>query len=134
MVASIVQDVYKSSPIVFSIVDKHYAVLRSWEARLPPSMKLKELKKETGNIFIEPHRRSLILVHVMFFGAQMLLQRRLLVTMAQERMSRRWTLDGSYEDGRVIEEQCVAAATECVSLLDVLGYTRHMFRRCWLCM
>ncbi|OCT52784.1 hypothetical protein CLCR_09732 [Cladophialophora carrionii] len=134
MMAKIVQDVYNSRPMgIFSLARRHSQTLQAWKDSLPPTMKLAELKKEEGNVFIEPHRRSLILVHVMFFGAQMLLQRRLLVTMAQERMNRRWTLDGSYEDGRVIEQQCIAAAEECVYLLDVLGYTRHMFRRCWLC-
>jgi hypothetical protein len=136
MTASIVQDVYnleyRSS--VFAIVNKHYAILQQWEARLPPPMKLAELKKESGNFYAEAHRRSLILVHVIFFGAQILLQRRLLVAIAQERINRTWTLDGSFVEGQAIERQCVTAAEEIVYLLDLLGYTRHMFRRCWLCM
>ena len=135
MLANIVKDVYTSkSEGIFRLVNRHTQVLKSWESSLLPRQKLLELKNETGNVYIEPHRRSLILVHVMNFGAQMLLQRRLLVTMAQERMNRRWTLDGTYEDGRVIERDCIAAAQETVELLAVLGYTRHMFRRCWLCM
>ncbi|KIW68790.1 hypothetical protein PV04_04711 [Phialophora macrospora] len=134
LMASIVEDVYKSQPMgIFSLARRHSQKLQAWQASLPPAMKLAELKKEQGNVFIEQHRRSLILVHVMLFGAQMLLQRRLLVTMAEERMNRRWTLDGSYEEGRVIEQQCIAAAEECVYLLVAFGYTRHLFRRCWLC-
>ena len=136
MTAEIVRDVYnlKFNNSVFGIVKKHQRILAEWEAGLPPVMKLAELKKESGNFYAEAHRRSMILVHVMFFGAQILLQRRLLVTIAQERMHKRWTLDGTYEEGRAIEHQCIAAAEECVNLLAVLGYTRPMFRRCWLCM
>ncbi|KAJ9616918.1 hypothetical protein H2200_000638 [Cladophialophora chaetospira] len=134
LMANILKDIYGSNRAgIFELVQRHMDNLQEWETSLPPEMKLVELKQEQGNVFNEPHRRSLILVHVMFLGARMLLQRKLLVTMAQERMNRRWTLDGSYEEGRAIERCCVAAAEECVTLLDVLGYTRHMFRRCWLC-
>lgn len=134
MMAGIVEDVYKSKPTVFSMVHKHTKILHEWEAHLPPQMKLAELKKTQGNVFIEPHRRSLVLVHVMYFGAQILLQRRLLVAMAQCRLNRKWTLDGTPAEGTLVQQQCVAAAEETIELLDVLGYTRHMFRRCWLCM
>lgn len=134
MMADIMEDVYKSKPTVFSMVHKHTKILQDWEARLPPEMKLVELKKTQGNVFIEPHRRSLVLVHVMYFGAQILLQRRLLVAMAQCRLNRKWELDGTPAEGTLVQQQCVAAAEECINLLDVLGYTRHMFRRCWLCM
>jgi hypothetical protein len=134
LLAAIVQDVYEFSPVVFSIVKKHSLCLESWQSNLVETMRLAELRKERGPIHTEPHRRSLILVHILYFGAQMLLKRRLLVTAAQERINRRWTLDGSYEEALTIQRQCVAAAEECVNLLDILGYTRQMLRRCWMCM
>lgn len=137
MMAGILQDVYKSSSVVFGIVEKHSRILRGWQQNLPPPMRLDALLAPAapGSATLEePHRRSLILVHVLFLGSQVLLQRRLLVSIASCRMEKRWTLDGSPEHGQQIQMECVEAAATCVRLLDVLGYTRNMFRRCWLCM
>ena len=135
IVASILQDVYKSTTIVFSIVKKHSKELDEWKGSLPFMMQLSSLTaQDSGHRYQEKHRRSLILVHVMQIGAQILLQRRLLVAMAECRINNRWTLDGSPEEGARIQNECVKAARTCVELLDVLGYTKNMFRRCWLCM
>ena len=134
IMAGISQDIYKSSPIMFSIVEKHSRILSQWREDLPREMQLSELVKGSGNVFSEPHWISLVLLHVMFFGAQMLVQRGLLVAMAECGIKGRWTLDGKPEQGARIQQQCVKAAETCVYLLGVLGCTRDMFRRYWLCM
>jgi len=134
MMASILQDVYKSTTVVFSIVKKHSEELERWKSSLPLQMQLSSLAAHDQSRYQEKHRRSLILVHVMQIGAQILLQRRLLVAIAECRMNNRWTLDGSPEEGARIQDECVKAAHTCVELLEILGYTRNMFRRCWLCM
>ncbi|OQV10927.1 hypothetical protein CLAIMM_14847 [Cladophialophora immunda] len=133
MMAGILLDVHKSTSAVFSIVEKHSSILGEWQEKLPDSMKLEALVPGHGNGFPEPERRALILVHVMFLGAKMMLQRRLLVEMANCRMNRRWTLDGTLSQGESIQRECVEAAELCVSLLEILGYTKHKFPRCWLC-
>lgn len=138
--ANILQDTYRSTPLVFSIVRKHSAILDGWRRSLPPAMQLSSILESSSSSYSsaygleDKHRRSLVLVHVMGFGAQILLQRRLLVAMAECKMNNRWMLDGPREEGARIQQECVGAARACVQLLDVLGYTRNMFRRCWLCM
>ncbi|OAP61896.1 hypothetical protein AYL99_04099 [Fonsecaea erecta] len=110
MMAGILQDVHKSSSAVFSIVEKHSRILGEWQEKLPDSMKLDALAKGSGNVFPEPQRRALILVHVLFLGAKMMLQRRLLVEMANCRMKRRWTLDGTLMQGESVQRECIEAA------------------------
>ncbi|KIW99011.1 uncharacterized protein Z519_00674 [Cladophialophora bantiana CBS 173.52] len=133
MMAGILLDVYKSSSVVFAIVEKHSRILGDWQEQLPDSMRLDALVPGHGNGYSEPERRALIFVHITFLGAKMMLQKRLLVEMANCRMKRRWTLDGTLRQGESIQGECVEAAELCVHLLDILGYTRHKFRRCWLC-
>ncbi|EXJ93934.1 hypothetical protein A1O1_02327 [Capronia coronata CBS 617.96] len=137
LLANILKDVYRSSSVVFSIVRKHSTILEDWRRSLPAPMQLSSILDpgfSGGAGLEERHRRSLMLVHIMGFGAQILLQRRLLVAMADCEMNKRWTLDGSREEGASIRQECVAAAKSCVQLFDCLGYTTaSMFRRCWLC-
>ncbi|KAH0841477.1 hypothetical protein FOPE_06678 [Fonsecaea pedrosoi] len=134
MVAGIMQDVDKPTSAVFSVVEKHSRILGEWQEKLPDSMRLDALVPPGhGTGLPEPHRHSLILVHVMFLGAKMMLQRRLLVEMANCRMTRRWTLDGTPRQGESIQRECVEAAELCVHLFEVLGYTKQKRRTCWLC-
>ncbi|EXJ92151.1 hypothetical protein A1O3_00701 [Capronia epimyces CBS 606.96] len=136
LMANILQDVYRSSSVVFSIMRKHSNHLDEWRRSLPAPMQLPSILDPSSPDdcgFEDKHRRSLVLVHIMGFGAQILLQRRLLVAAAECRMNKRWSLDGSREEAASIQRECVAAANSCVQLLDVLGYATSMFRRCWLC-
>jgi hypothetical protein len=134
MMVCISQDVPQSSPIMFAIVEMHSRILSRWEEELPLEMQWSEHTKESGTVFSEPHRISLVLLHIMFFGAQMLLRRRLLVAIAECQSKKLWTLDGSLEQGAQVHQECVEEAENCVHLLHVLGCTGHMFRRLWLCM
>ncbi|KAJ4535828.1 hypothetical protein HRR86_001966 [Exophiala dermatitidis] len=133
LMANILRDVYRSSSAVFSIVKKHARILDDWRRSLPGYMQLSAILDSSSENLEEKHRRSLVLVHIMGYGAQILLQRRLLVAMAECKMNKRWTLDGSREEGAAVHQECVTAAVTCVQLLEFLSYTGNMLRRCWLC-
>ncbi|OAL18219.1 hypothetical protein AYO22_10797 [Fonsecaea multimorphosa] len=134
MTAGILLDVHnKSTSAVFSVVEKHLRILGEWEEKLPDFMRLDALVHAHENQFREPQRPAFVLVHVMFLGAKMMLLRRLLVEMANCRMNRRWTLDGTPTQGESIQRECVEAAELCVRLLDALGFTKRKSRRSWLC-
>ncbi len=90
-------------------------------------MQLSELAKGSGNVSTEPDQTSLVLLHIMFFGAQILIQQRLLIAIAECGIKGRCTLDEKPEQGAPYQQQCVEAAETCVHLLYVLECTRHMF-------
>jgi hypothetical protein len=119
---------------MFSTVEKHSKILYRLQEDLPPEMQPSEPEKESASIFSKPQRRSLILLHIIILGALMLVQRRLLVAMAECGIKRRWTLDGEPEQGARVQLQCVEAAETCIHLLHLLACTRYTFRRWWLCM
>ena len=133
IMAGISQDIYKPSPMLFSIVENHSKILSQWKEDLPREMQLSELLMGSDNELSQPHQISLALLHIMFFGAQMLVQRHLLVAMATCGIKRQWSLDGKLEQGALVEQQCVKAAEGCVQLIHRQGCNRHVFRRYWLC-
>ena len=91
--ARISQDIYKSSSIMISIVEKHSKILSQWEEDLPREMQLSELLMGSGDEFSQPHQIPLAILHIMFRGAQMIVQPRLLTAMAACGIKRQWSLD-----------------------------------------
>jgi hypothetical protein len=132
ILAGIVRDVNAAAPTSFAIVHRHLTLLYDWESTLPPPMRVQALMREDSNIYDERHRRALIVVHVMALGAKMLLIRRLMVEMADCRRLQSWTLDGTPEQGRLLQQQCVDVAEHSVRLLELLLSSREVSHRCWL--
>ncbi|KIW21874.1 hypothetical protein, variant 1 [Cladophialophora immunda] len=133
IMAGISQDIYKSTPTTFAIVEKYSQLLSQWRGDLPHEIQPFGPVRGRDYVTSEQDSRSIILLHIVYFGAQMLVQRRLLAAIAQCKMEERWTLDGEPDQGAKIQQQCVEAAETCVYLLGMLKYTRNTFRRYWLC-
>lgn len=108
--------------------------LEHWRMEVPLMLQIPALTSNTSSDITVFQRRAILMVHIMYLGALVLLYRQLLVATAETQLT-----DGaaSYsnlpaEDARRYRNECATAAQQMARILKLISFDGTLTRRCWL--
>ncbi|KAJ4361744.1 hypothetical protein N0V95_001637 [Ascochyta clinopodiicola] len=115
-------------------VDMLTRKLEVWRVEVPLILQLPTLTSETPSELSLYQRRAILMVHIMYLGAVILIYRQLLVATAEGQLT-----DGaanhltySSQDARRFRNECAIAAQTIARILRLISFDGTLTRRCWL--
>ncbi|KAH7383778.1 hypothetical protein BKA66DRAFT_511872 [Pyrenochaeta sp. MPI-SDFR-AT-0127] len=108
--------------------------LDTWRLELPPTMQVLTLTSSNPPNLTLYQRRAILMIHIMYLGALVLLYRQLLVATAEAQLT-----DGaahkpnfSVEDARRFRNECAVAAQQISRILGLISFDGTLTKRCWI--
>ncbi|RPA93459.1 hypothetical protein L873DRAFT_1705275 [Choiromyces venosus 120613-1] len=128
LMGNILKDVYVSPTVNLHIVRTYNRKCLNWFDALPNFMQLSSLLKHE----VPPTERcSLYLIHLMYLGTIILLNRKVLIEVAKRGRNPEWKAEGDLEAADGFAKDCISAARTISSILEI-NYHDGLFRKCWI--
>ena len=129
LTAAIMKDVYAADVCSIRSIDSYMAKLEKWHRDLPEHMRFGAvLTSDQGS------RRSIMLIHLTFLGATMLLTRKTVAELVARPTDGPWDCDGTKEEAIHYMWVCIQAAENVARIVGCLYDERSLFKRCWMIM
>ncbi|CAI6342558.1 unnamed protein product [Periconia digitata] len=104
--------------------------LEAWRMQLPLMLQISILTSDNPPPLNLHQRRAILMVHIMYLGALILLYRHLLVAIAEKHLP--WTLKLSVEDAQKYGIECAVAGQQIARILSLISFDGTLSKRCWL--
>ncbi|KAG0641632.1 hypothetical protein HOY80DRAFT_720304 [Tuber brumale] len=128
LMGNILKDVYAPPAMNLDIVRTYNRKCLNWFDALPDFMHLSSLLKQE----VPPtERSSLYLIHLMYLGTIILLNRKVLIEVAKGGSRPEWKTEGDLETADGFAKDCISAARTISSILEI-NYQDGLFRKCWI--
>ncbi|KAG9185114.1 hypothetical protein G6011_07658 [Alternaria panax] len=109
--------------------------LEKWREEVPHSLQISTLLSSEAQDLTIYQRRAVLMVHIMYLGALVLLYRQLLVASAEAQL-----IDGtacslnniSVEDVKIYRQECAMAAQNIARMLGLISFDGTLTTRCWI--
>ena len=129
LATAIVKDVYAADVCSIRAMDAYMAKLDKWHRELPEYMRLGAVHTSD-----QGSRRSIMLIHLTFLGANMLLTRKTIAELVARPAGGPWDCDGTKEEAIHYMRVCIQAAENVARLVGCLYDEHGLFKRCWMIM
>ncbi|KAF2186359.1 hypothetical protein K469DRAFT_573722 [Zopfia rhizophila CBS 207.26] len=109
--------------------------LETWRTEVPEMLQISTLTSSNPPELTLYQRRAILMVHIMYLGAIILLYRQLLVAASEAQLSSRneaWNLDMSADDVRKYRNECAIAAQQVARILGLISFDGTLTKGCWL--
>ncbi|KAF2005994.1 hypothetical protein P154DRAFT_518226 [Amniculicola lignicola CBS 123094] len=108
--------------------------LERWRTNLPPILQLSSLTSGEPTELTIYQKRAILMVHILYLGAVILLYRQLLVATAEKHLAgdAKWELDLTADDARTYVHECALAAQQTVRILRLIAFDGTLTKRCWI--
>ncbi|KAF2278948.1 uncharacterized protein EI97DRAFT_224084 [Westerdykella ornata] len=109
--------------------------LEHWRKGVPPALQIAALTSTTTPSTLTLYqRRAIMMVHIMYLGALILLYRRPLVATAGVRLDAdtHWDMEFTPEDAKRYRNECAVAGQQVAHILHLISIDGSTSRRCWL--
>ncbi|KAF2030255.1 hypothetical protein EK21DRAFT_112174 [Setomelanomma holmii] len=115
---------------VFMLTSK----LEAWRVEVPLMLQIPTLTSNNPPGLTLYQRRAILMVHIMYLGALVLLYRQLLVATAETQLTdgAAWNTDISVNDAHRYRDECAVAAQQMARILGLISFDGTLTRRCWL--
>ncbi|PVH97242.1 hypothetical protein DM02DRAFT_685570 [Periconia macrospinosa] len=104
--------------------------LETWRMELPLMLQVSILTSDNPPPLSLHQRRAILMVHIMYLGALILLYRHLLVAVAEKHLP--WTLKLTVEDAQKYGNECAVAGQQIARILSLISFDGTLTKRCWL--
>ncbi|KAI8930850.1 hypothetical protein NX059_011869 [Plenodomus lindquistii] len=108
--------------------------LEQWRLEVPLMLQIPTLTSDNPPDMTIFERRAVLMLHIMYLGALVLLYRQLLVATAETQLT-----DGAAShhniaanDARIYRNECAIAAQQIARILDLIQFDGTLTRRCWI--
>ncbi|KAF1941154.1 hypothetical protein EJ02DRAFT_210547 [Clathrospora elynae] len=108
--------------------------LEAWRVDVPLMLQIPTLTSVNPPDLTSYQRRAILMVHIMYMGALVLLYRQMLVAAAEAQLTYGATTTSSIsgEDARKYRDECTVAAQNIARILGLISFDNTLTRRCWL--
>ncbi|KAJ4373034.1 hypothetical protein N0V83_003325 [Neocucurbitaria cava] len=108
--------------------------LESWRVEVPDALQIPALTSSTPTHLTLYQRRAILMVHIMYLGALVLLYRQLLVAIAETQLAdgSAYNPNFSTTDARRYRNDCAVAAQQIARILGLIDFDGTLTKRCWL--
>jgi hypothetical protein len=130
--AEVSHAVQQSEQITAASMDYLIGKLDGWQHELPAPLQLISLISSRNGTLSAPEERAMLMVHILYLGAVILLYRQLLVAADTDRETRQWTLAITERDVARYQAGCEMAAQQVARVLGVVKLEVYCTLRCWL--
>ncbi|KAJ8107324.1 hypothetical protein OPT61_g8944 [Boeremia exigua] len=115
-------------------VDMLTQKLETWRLEVPLILQLPTLTSEGPSDLSLYQRRAILMVHIMYLGAVILIYRQLLVATAEGQLTdgAASSLSFSGTDARRFRNECAIAGQTIARILRLISFDGTLTRRCWL--
>ncbi|KAF2020225.1 hypothetical protein BU24DRAFT_135558 [Aaosphaeria arxii CBS 175.79] len=115
-------------------IDMLISKLEAWRAEVPPALQLAVLTSNTLSSLTLYQRRAILMVHIMYLGALILVYRQLLIATAETQLTdgAAWNIDVSVEDAKRYRYECAMAGQQIARILSLISFDGTLTRRCWI--
>lgn len=130
----IVRNVYAAEKVSIKLIDENMAKLEKWHRELPQYMRFGRVLDENTD---QGSRRSIMLIHLTFLGATMLLTRRILTVLVLKPKGEVWdekAHGGTKQEAIHYMGVCIQAAENVARIVGCLYDEQGLFKRCWMIM
>jgi hypothetical protein len=130
----IVRNVYAAEKVSIKLIDENMAKLEKWHRELPQYMRFGTVLDENTD---QGSRRSIMLIHLTFLGATMLLTRRILTVLVLKPKGEVWdekAHGGTKQEAIHYMGVCIQAAENVARIVGCLYDEQGLFKRCWMIM
>ncbi|ORY11682.1 hypothetical protein BCR34DRAFT_483669 [Clohesyomyces aquaticus] len=105
-----------------------------WRTEVPPPLQISALTSEHPPELTLFQRRAILMVHIMYLGAVLLLYRQLLVAAAETSLTdgASWNLDLAEGEVARYKNECAMAASQMARILSLISFDGTLTKRCWL--
>lgn len=130
--AEVSRAVQQSEQITAACMDYLIGKLDGWQHELSAPLQLISLASNGKNALSASEERAMLMVHILYLGAVMLLYRQLLVSADTDQQAGQWTL--AIPERALVKCQagCEMAAQQVARVLGVLKLEGYCTLRCWL--
>ncbi|KAL5121410.1 hypothetical protein ACEQ8H_000481 [Pleosporales sp. CAS-2024a] len=108
--------------------------LERWRSEVPPMLQIPSLTSGQASSVDVYERRAILMLHIMYLGALVLLYRQLMVGTAERLLTdgAAWNTDIPEEEARKYCSECAVAAQQMARILDLIACDGTLTKRCWL--
>ncbi|KAF2133839.1 hypothetical protein P153DRAFT_372395 [Dothidotthia symphoricarpi CBS 119687] len=108
--------------------------LEAWRMEVPIMLQIPTLTSSHPPDLTVYQRRAILMVHIMYLGALILLYRQLLVATAESQLTgdAACNLNFSADDSRRHRDECAVAAQQITRILGLIHFDGTLTKRCWL--
>ncbi|KAF2832337.1 hypothetical protein CC86DRAFT_401107 [Ophiobolus disseminans] len=108
--------------------------LDTWRKEVPHTLQIETLTSTAPTDLDVYQRRAILMVHIMYLGALILLYRQLLVATAETQLTdgAAWNSNITVQDARIYRDQCALAAQQTARILKLISFDGTLTKRCWL--
>lgn len=106
--------------------------LDCWQHELPPCLQLIGLISGGRDNLSPSQGRAMLMVHILYLGAVILLYRQLLVAADEDQQAGRWTLGVNQRELHKYQAGCEMAAQQVARVLSVVDLNGYCTSQCWL--
>ncbi|KAF2439468.1 hypothetical protein P171DRAFT_123151 [Karstenula rhodostoma CBS 690.94] len=108
--------------------------LETWRSEVPQMLSIGSLTSSNPPPMTLYQRRAILMVHIMYLGAVILLYRQLLVATAEMQLTdgTSWDLDLSVADAKRYRNECALAGQQVARILRLISFDGTLTTRCWL--
>ncbi|KAF1951514.1 hypothetical protein CC80DRAFT_553167 [Byssothecium circinans] len=115
-------------------ITKLTGMLEAWRLEVPLMLQITTLTSSTPPPLTLYQRRAVLMVHIMYLGALILLYRQLLVATAEKQLTdgAAWNLDLSAAEVVRYRNECSMAGQQIARILGLISFDGTLTKRCWL--
>ncbi|KAH7093709.1 hypothetical protein FB567DRAFT_610283 [Paraphoma chrysanthemicola] len=108
--------------------------LQAWRTEVPLMLQIPTLTSSNPPDLTLYQRRAILMVHIMYLGALVLLYRQLLVATAETQLTdgASWNSNISVLDANRYRDECAVAAQQMARILGLISFDGTLTKRCWL--
>ncbi|KAH5132671.1 hypothetical protein HBI73_084470 [Parastagonospora nodorum] len=108
--------------------------LEAWRVEVPLMLQIPTLTSADPAVLDPYQRRAILMVHIMYLGALVLLYRQLLVATAETQLTdgAAWNTNITESEARGYRDECAMAAQQMARILNLISYDGTLTRRCWI--
>ncbi|KAF2848396.1 hypothetical protein T440DRAFT_401498 [Plenodomus tracheiphilus IPT5] len=108
--------------------------LEHWRLDVPLMLQIPTLTSNTPPDMTIFERRAILMVHIMYLGALVLLYRQLLVATAEAQLTDGAASHSNFSpnDARRYRNECATAAQQIARILKLISFDGTLTKRCWL--
>ncbi|KAF2475563.1 uncharacterized protein BDR25DRAFT_213998 [Lindgomyces ingoldianus] len=108
--------------------------LEVWRMEVPTMLQISVMTSDNPPELTLYQRRAILMVHIMYLGAVLLLHRQLLIAAAQTQLTdgALWNFDLSVDEVARYRNECAMAAQQMARILSLISFDGTFTRRCWL--
>ncbi|KAF1848868.1 uncharacterized protein K460DRAFT_375638 [Cucurbitaria berberidis CBS 394.84] len=108
--------------------------LDGWRIQVPLTLQIPALTSPNPPDLTLYQRRAILMVHIMYLGALVLLYRQLLVATAESQLTDGAAHNSNFalSDARIYRNECAVAAQQIARILALISFDGTLTKRCWI--